>query len=299
MRLAALAGAFALVAASTLAARSGEVEIATARGPVTLAASPARVAAYDAAAIDTLLALGVTPVGVPEKLYDPDLAAAEQGATPVGTLFEPDLEALSALAPDLIVVGGRSAPKFDAVAQLAPTIDMTISPDVAGDAKARLAAYGTLFGREAKAAELAAALDAQIAAAQAAAKGKGNALIVLTNGPKISAYGRGSRFGWLHDVIGLPEARPGLAPETHGDAISFEFIAEVNPDWLIVVDRGAAVGAEGASARETLDNPLVNGTKAAKAGHIVYLDASKLYISGGGYTALSRTLAQMTAALEG
>lgn len=291
---------FALAAALTLAALpalADPVTIATARGSVSLPARPASVAVYDVAAADTLAALGVPAAGLPEKLYvdylDPKAAA------PIGTLFEPDLEALSALAPDLIVVGARSAAQFDAVAQVAPTLDMTISADVVGDARARLAAYGALFGKEAKAAELAAALDTRIAAVQAAAKGKGDALIVLTNGPKISAYGRGSRFGWLHDTVGLPEAYPALKPEVHGDAISFEFIAEVDPDWLIVVDRGAATGAEGPAALDTLDNPLVAGTKAAKAGQVVTLNAANLYIAGGGYQALMENLAELLAALQG
>lgn len=291
---------FALAAALTLAALpvlADPVTIATARGPVSLPAAPASVAVFDVAAADTLAALGVTPRGLPDRLYvdylDPKAAA------PIGTLFEPDLEALSALAPDLIVVGARSAAQFDAVAQVAPVIDMSISADVVGDARARLAAYGALFGKEAKAAELATALDARIAAVQAAAKGKGDALIVLTNGPKMSAYGRGSRFGWIHDTVGLPEAYPALKPEVHGDAISFEFIAEVDPDWLIVVDRGAATGAGGPSAAETLNNPLVAGTKAAQAGQVVTLNAANLYIAGGGYQALMANLAELLAALEG
>ena len=291
---------FALAAALTLAALPAlaePVEIMTARGPVSLPAPPASVAVFDVAAADTLTALGITPAGLPEKLYVDYLAP--QRATQIGTLFEPDLEALSSLAPDLIVVGSRSAAQFDAVAQIAPTIDMTISADVVADARARLSAYGKLFGKEAKAAELTAALEERIAKVQAAARGKGDALIVLTNGPKISAYGRGSRFGWLHDTVGLPEAYPALKPEVHGDAISFEFIAEVDPDWLIVVDRGAATGAAGPSAAQTLDTPLVAGTKAAKAGHVVTLNAANLYIAGGGYQALMANLAELLAALEG
>lgn len=290
---------FALAAALMLAALpvlAEPVTISTARGPVTLPERPATLAVFDVAAADTLAALGVPVAGLPEKLYVDYLAPA---ATQIGTLFEPDLEALSTLAPDLIVVGARSAAQFEAVAQVAPTLDMSISADVVGDARARLAAYGTLFGKEAEAKALAAALNARIAQVQAAAKGKGDALIVLTNGPKISAYGRGSRFGWIHDTVGLPEAYPALKPEVHGDPISFEFIAEVDPDWLIVVDRGAATGAEGPSALETLDNPLVAGTKAAKAGHVVMLNATDLYIAGGGYQALMANFAELLAALKG
>ncbi|MFB2532181.1 siderophore ABC transporter substrate-binding protein [Paracoccus sp. p4-l81] len=292
-RITPLLAAFCLTAGAALA---DPVTIDTARGPVTVEATPKTVAVFDVAAADTLAALGVPAAGLPDKLYVDYLTPAP---TTIGTLFEPDLEALSGLNPDLIVLGGRSAAQFDAVSKVAPTIDMTVSADVVGDAKARLAAYGALFDKADAAAELATALDARIAEAQAAAKDKGTALIVLTNGPKLSAYGRGSRFGWLHDTIGLPEAYPNLKPETHGDAISFEFIAEANPDWLIVVDRGAAVGAEGASAKQTLDNPLVAGTKAAKAGQVIYLNPANLYIAGGGYQSLMGNLAEMIAGLKG
>jgi iron complex transport system substrate-binding protein len=117
----------------------------------------------------------------------------------------------------------------------------------------------------------------------------------MTNGPKVSAYGRGSRFGWLHSALDLPEAFENLTPEVHGDAVSFEFIAEVNPDWLIVVDRSVAIG-EKSSAQTTLDNPLVAGTTAAENDQIIYLSAAPLYIAGGGYTSLLTTLGEMTAA---
>ncbi|OOY11973.1 iron ABC transporter substrate-binding protein [Thioclava marina] len=296
MKLTILTTVLALASGAVLA---DPVEIETARGPASVEQSPQKVAVYDIAALDTLLALGVTPAGVPEKVYLPRLAEPVAKAAKVGTLFEPDLEALSALNPDLTIVGGRSAPQFDAVSQVGPAIDMTISPNVVGDLRARLAAYGSLFNKQDAADDLTATLDDEIAAVRAEAQGRGTALIVLTNGPKISAYGRGSRFGWLHSALGIPEAYPNLAPETHGDAISFEFIAEVNPDWLFVIDRGAAIGAGGASARETLDNPLVAGTKAAQNGHIVYLDAGSVYVAGGGYTALMTTLEQMRAALVG
>lgn len=274
-------------------------EISTARGPVDVPASPAPIAVYDVAAIDTLSALGVVPEGVPDKLYLPSLDGIAAAAVPVGTLFEPDLEALSRLAPALIIAGGRSAAQVEALSQVAPTIDMTIGPDLIGDARARLAAYGTLFDKAEAAAALDAALTAKLAEARAAAAGKGRALIVLTNGPKVSAYGRGSRFGWIHDALDLAEARPHLEAATHGDAISFEFIAEVNPDWLIVVDRGAAVGASGQAALATLDNPLVAGTTAWRKGQVIAIDPARVYVAGGGYRSVMATLDELIAAFRG
>ena len=84
----------------------------------------------------------------------------------------------------------------------------------------------------------------------------------------------------------------------HGDAISHEFIAQANPDWLFVLDRGAAIGADEPSAQATLDNELVRRTDAWKNGHVVHLPADNVYLAPGGYTALTETLDALTAALS-
>lgn len=78
--------------------------------------------------------------------------------------------------------------------------------------------------------------------------------------------------------------------------MSFEFVAEANPDWLLVIDRGAAVGQGGEAAAATLDNPLIAGTTAGKAGQIVYLDGSAMYLASGGVQSLSGALTQLTQA---
>lgn len=291
---------FLLLAALSLGTASvaQDVTIATARGEVTTPASPAKVAVYDIAAIDTLLSLGVAPAGVPDNLYLSDLDAGD--AVRIGTLFEPDLEALAGLAPDLVIVGGRSVTQLDAVSKVAPAIDMTIGTDLIADAKARIAAYGTLFGKPDEAQALTATLDSRLAALKAAAEGKGTALIVMTNGPKMAAYGPGSRFGWLHEQTGMPPAIADLnAAENHGNVLTHEAIAQANPDWLFVLDRGAAVGEDGASAEQTLKTPLVEGTTAWKNGHVVYLPAAELYIGGGGWGSLMTVIDALTDALNG
>lgn len=287
-----------LAASLALPAFAEDVTIATAQGDVTLPAVPQKVAVFDVAAIDSLNALGVTVAGVPDKTFVSFLEQPTKDATKIGTLFEPDLEALAGLAPDLIIVGGRSATQKAAVEQVGTTIDMTISPDLLTDAKARINAYGQLFAKTDEAAALNAALDDKLAALQAAAKDKGKALVILTNGPKMSAFGKGSRFGWIYDATGLPEAVENLKVGGHGDAISHEFIAEANPDWLFVIDRGAAIGAEGQSAEATLKNPLIEGTNAWKNGQVAYLPPANMYISGAGYGSLTQTLDQLTAAVS-
>lgn len=286
-----LAATFALIPGLALAA-----EIQTARGAAEVPDDPQRVVVFDMAALDTLTALGVPVVGTVDKILVPYLQDVK--AEPVGTLFEPDLEAVAGLAPDLIIAGGRSATQVDALSQIAPTVDMTIGADVPEDALARLETYGRLFHKEARAAELAAAYKAKLAEVEAAAEGRGKALIIMTNGPKISAFGEGSRFGWLHSVIGLPQAVDGLKVEGHGDAVSFEFIAQTDPDWLIVVDRAVAIGqgADMGTAQATLDNDLVKGTRAWTEGHVVYLSPGPIYIASGGYSQMMGTMDEILAA---
>lgn len=297
MKRLALAAALALAG---LIQPTSAVEIETAQGAADIATTPERIAVFDIAAIDTLDRLGVKISGVPDNLYLPELKHLSGDAEIVGTLFEPNLEALSALAPDLIIVGGRSSTQREAAARVAPAIDMTLyGVNLLDEARARIATYGKLFEREQAATEVAAELDSAIERARQAVAGKGTALIVMTNGPKVSAYGAQSRFGWLHRELDLPAAMDESDGAQHGEAVSFEFIREANPDWLIVLDRSAAIGAGDASARATLDNELVAATTAWSKGQVVYMPAADFYIAAGGASATVRVLDAITKGFSG
>lgn len=298
MRMTLLGGL--LGAALAVPAFADDVSVQTATGAVTVPAKPGKIAVFDVAAVDTINALGQKIDGVPNKLYVKRLDPVMEAGAVVGTLFEPDFEALAVMQPDLIVAGGRSSEQVENLSQIAPTIDMTIwGDDMLDQAHARIAAYGAIFDVEDKAAALTEELNAKLAEAQRAVKGKGKALILLTNGSKVSAYGRGGRFGWLHSEIGIEEAAQNVEAETHGEAVSFEFVADINPDWLLVVDRGAAIGADSQAAEATLDNPLIAKTTAAQKGQIVYLDAASLYIASGGAGSVLHTLDEVIAAFAG
>lgn len=276
------------------AAAAQEVAIETARGRVELPEIPERIVVLDIAAADTLAALGVQPAGVPANMYVSYLDGLQAKAASAGTLFEPDYEAIAMLAPDLIVAGGRSSTQVAPLSEIAPAIDMTIwGTDLTEQALARLRDYGRLTGREAQAAELEAAFNARLEDARAAVAGRGDALIVMTNGPRVSAYGAQSRFGWLHQALELPEAVPDLDAQTHGEAVSFEFIAAADPDWLIVVDRALALGQSNQAAKVTLDNALVAGTTAWKTGQVIYLNPANVYVAGGGIQSMTATLEEI------
>ncbi|WP_298971165.1 siderophore ABC transporter substrate-binding protein [uncultured Roseobacter sp.] len=291
--------ALILLILSTGTSAADTLELETAQGVVSVPAAPDRVAVFDVAVADTLDALGVSVAGTMGSLYVDYLQDMTAQAENLGSFFEPDFEAVHALAPDLIIVGSRSSDQLNAMARIAPSIDMTVGDDLWSDAITRLRSYGQLFNVAEKAAALEQALNKRLAQAREVVQGRGDALVIMTNGPKISAYGAGGRFGWLHKDVGLSEAAPETGASTHGEAISFEFIKAVDPDWLIVVDRLAAIGQPGESAAATLDNAIMHQTRAWSSGQVIYLNAADIYIAGGGIQSMMRTLDDLIAGFQG
>lgn len=284
------------------------VQVKHASGTTAVPVNPKRVVVLDATTLDNLSALDVNAaggpvVGVPTMSTTakplPRQLARYNSAQKVGTLFEPDYEKIFGLKPDLIIVGGRSQAKYAELARIAPTIDMTVDRDnLLASARSNVTQLGALFGKGARATELTTKLDASIAALKGQAASAGAGLIVLTTGGKMSAYGPGSRFGILHDSFGIKPAVARLDTSNHGQAVSFEFIRKTNPEWLFVIDRDAAIGREGASAKQFLDNELVRQTKAWKNKHVVYLDGFNWYTLGGaGITAMLENVDQLSKAL--
>ena len=175
---------------------------------------------------------------------------------------------------------------------------MTIWKDTVSEGLERLNTYGEIFGKVREAKSLTDDFYHKLERVKASVAGKGRALIVMTNGPKVSAYGAGGRFGWLHNELGLPEAVDKVEQTTHGEAVSFEFIREANPDILLVIDRLAAIGQDGASAHATLDNALVHETSAWKTGRVIYLSSAPIYVAGGGIQSMNLTLDEILDAMK-
>ncbi len=266
------------------AAPTGDVTIKTATGDVTIAGNPHPLAVYDMTAMQNLAVLGVAVEGMPSELRLTNLKAANTpDSAEIGTVLEPNLEALNALQPKAIIVGSRMAEKAEELGKIGPVLNLTIDTKNAYEStKRQLTDFGKLFGKEAEATTAISDIDAAIAAAKQAAAGKGNGLAIMVNGNKLSAYGDKSRYGFLHTAFGIPMADANIEDARHGQPISFEYLQKVDPDWLFVLDRGAAIGEEGESAEVVLDNPLMHGTKAWKNKQIVYLSPDS-YLAFGGY----------------
>lgn len=295
--------AAAAVAASLLlgGAFAQEIAITHTQGETMVPANPETVITFDLAALDTLDALGIEVDGVPATNLPAYLSKyADDSYAKVGSLFEPDYEAVAALEPDLIIVAGRSSGAFGELSKIAPTIDLTNDwGDFANSIKANSRILGEVFGKADDVEAMIADLDARIAETKAAAADAGTGLVVLTSAGEVTNFGAGSRFGWIFDTLGVAPAAvaaEGAEAAPHGDAVSFEYLLEANPDWLFVIDRDAATGSEGAAAA-VLDNELVAQTTAAQQGQIVYVDPIRAYIVNGGLPAFTVLVDQIGDAL--
>lgn len=306
---AAQAGATSSAASgSSSPAASGTVSITDAQNrTVEVPKNPTKVVALDWSAIRTLNDLGVEVAATPQpnSSLPSDLAKYEK-STHVGTLFEPDYEAIAAMDPDLVIVGSRSGtPEVVAELQKAvpAVIDMSVrapSPaETFTTTKDRVNQLASIFGKEAQATELMDAIAADIAQvkSEAAASAK-TAMVVQVSDGTVSAYGPGSRFGTVfHDFGFQPVDAPLDAEGGHGDEISQEFFVEYNPGVLFVLDRAKVVGQKQEPALDILDNALVGSTDAAKNDKIKEIDGFSWYIASSAPSSWQQMVTDVGSAL--
>lgn len=300
--------ALSLLMAFSAAHAAYPLTIEQPQGSVTLEQVPTRVAVFDLATLDTLAALGVEVAGVPAQVGPAHLQAFQDDKyAKVGTLFEPDYAALKALQPDLIIIAGRSRAAYDKLAEVAPTLDLTLSPDAFVDGmRANLQQLGTIFEKQQKAQQLEAELQQALHDVQQKTRGLSSVTLFTING-RVMTHAPGERFGMLYELLGTQstakagEAAPrGQARPEAGSPQALKLqqaqrtrldqaLAQ-QPDWLVVLDRGAATGGEGQAAETLAQDAAIAATQAWQQGKVYYLDPAAWYTATGGYQSVMKTL---------
>lgn len=282
----------------TVAAK--EVTITHKYGEVTIEKNPKKVVVFDFGVLDALDTLGVEIAGLPQAIVPKTLEkyAGSEYAN-VGSLKEPDFEALHELQPDVIFISARQAELYDQFAEIAPTVFVEVDyanymPSLEKNFKLLAEVFEKEDVLDKKMNELKASIEALNKEASAS---DSKALILLANEGKVSAFGPTSRYGFVHDVFGFKAVDENLEVSQHGQSVTFEYILEKNPDVLFVIDRSAAIGGE-VAAKDTIENELVQKTNAYKNGKIIYLDAVNWYIAGNGIASTQSMVEEVKAALE-
>lgn len=280
---------------------SGEMTIKHELGETSVSKNPKKVVVFDYGLLDIMDNIGVEVSGLPmgnipsflEKYND------EAKYTNVGTLKEPDFEKIYELTPDVIFISGRTAEAYEELSKIAPTVYLTVdNEDYIGSVGENAKLIGEIFGKETEVEANMSSLKVKVEdiAGKVAAQDE-NALIVLANDGALSAYGKVSRFGIIHNTLGFKEADENIEEATHGMNITYEYILEVNPENLFVIDRAAVVGGE-TDASTAMDNDIIKETEAFKNGKIHYLNPEVWYITSGGFTGTGVMLDEISSALE-
>lgn len=263
------------------------VEVEDNNGTQTIELPLTSVVATDNRTFETLDDWGVELSAAAVALM-PDTVGyvGDDSVVDLGNHREPDLEAVVAVEPDIIVNGQRFAEYHDDFVRLAPDavvleLDPRDGEPFDDELRRQVTVLGEVFGKQAEAKALVADLDAAIERVEAAYDPEQTVMAVNTSGGEIGyvAPGLGRTLGPLFDIFGLTPALEveGASDDHQGDDISVEAIADANPDWILVLDRDAAVAA--GDPAYVPGNELIDGSEAlanvtaVKEGNVVYMPA--------------------------
>ena len=203
----------------------------------------------------------------------------------VGTLKAIDFEKVAAAQPDVIFISGRQTAFYEELKEITPNVIFIGSDnekyiDGVFDT-VDLAAQ--IFGKEEKAEELKANLQAKVDQVKEKAAGYENALVTMYNDKKISGFDNGpeSRFAYVYNDFGFVPATTGIKESSHGSDFSYESVLSVDPEVLLVIDRTAS---DIETIKADIENDIIKQTRAYKEGKIVYLDGTTWYFSSNGIT---------------
>lgn len=300
---------------------------------------PQRIAILDMACLDVLdsLGLGDRVVGsASTSLEYLQPYVTDDNIDKLGTIKEADLEAVMGCEPDIIFIGGRLSTFYDALSEIAPVVYIATDTEMGlvESTKKNAMTIASIFGLEDMIDEKMAGFSSRIETLAAFAEGK-TAMVGMCTSGSFNVLGNDGRCSIIgvevgFDNIGMTssssESRSGNGGSgsgersgnggnggnggsgqgqssggtaTHGNEASFEVIVKLNPDYIFVMDRDAAIGTEGAKlAKEIMENELVMGTDAYKNGNIVYLAHPAVwYTAEGGIQALDIMLSDLESEL--
>lgn len=232
-----LAGCAAEPTAATddATAASGTHEVEHARGTTEVPDDPQRVVTLEPLELDTAVAVGIEPVGaaVASNVTGAPAYLGVDGVEPVGTVPEPDLEAIAALKPDLILgTEARHSELYEQLAAIAPTVFIETQADPWRD---NALLIGEALGREDEVADLLSAVDERCATLsdEYGVEGQTAQLIRPRDETTLSLYGPVSFSGSLLECVGFTIPEQDWADGLQAD-LSPENILSAQADHVFV-----------------------------------------------------------------
>lgn len=310
------AAAAALALAATLAACGSQAEaepttgdaaaaqertLQTAMGEVTVPAEPQRVVVLDTDSLDSAVTLGVTPVGAavgdvgaPFSTYLPEEDL--EGLTEVGVVWEPNVEAVAALEPDVIL---GSKVRHEAVYEQLSAIAPTVFTETTGpEWRENFELHAQALGKEEEAEQVAADFDARVdevveaIGGQETVAGTTVGFTRFIEGAPTRLYLDDTFVGSLFKELGV--GRPAnLEPTGFSLDVSPEQIDQANADVIFYSTYG---DPKAAKETEITEGPLWQELDAVKAGKVYRVD-DNLWMLGIGYSGAELVLDQIEESL--
>jgi iron complex transport system substrate-binding protein len=291
------------------ACQSAPVHVTQAGEEIKMPSAPQKIVVMDFGALDTLDALGVgnrvkaAPVSnIPAYLqqYHNDQV---QNA---GQMKEPDIAAIQALKPDLIIMSGRQNAFYKDLSAIAPTLNYSVNAadgHYYEDVKKQIRLLGKIAGKEAQVQQQVKALDLKMSAARELAQHSGQkAIVVLHNDGHVMLMNQGTYPALIFDELKIKRAvaADALPTPVIGDngrpapvMVDSQFINQYHPDIVYVVDRSKAIG------NTPIRNDYFDDKVLKRAGtKIVYLSADLWYLSGNGLESLNRQIDEVVKSLK-
>ncbi len=262
---------------------------------VEIPVDPQRVVVLSEIDLDSLLALGIVPVGAPNGRGQTTLPSylieqIDGQTTSLGALGEPNLEMVASLAPDLIVYSdpyGALAEMIPEMEQIAPVVIPYVYTD-SWDWKVVFAAIADAVDKSADADAFLAAYDAQAAELGAQLPDELREVSIvrwMADGPRILLSNAFSSQVLADVGFERPAAQLDLAGShpVHTDVINMEQIQVV--DAPVVFAGG--LNPEGDEVmQEALENPLVQTFESVQNGRLFTVDGLAWSSTGGPLAAL-------------
>ncbi|MGK9067086.1 ABC transporter substrate-binding protein [Stutzerimonas chloritidismutans] len=259
-------------------------------GPIKLDGVPQRVVALSDNALDAALSVGVQPVGTLASRGGtdvPDYLKEQAGKIAlVGTVREPNLEAVLAQQPDLILASGE-LPKaqYDRLSLIAPTV--VPKGGSFEDWRQVYAVYTEALGKQDEGKRRLDEIDKRLASMRERLSGSPQVSVVRWNpqGPFIMSS---QLFvGQLLDSIGFkPNELATQTKKPHTDILSLENLDKADADWIFL----ATLNTDGRKAlEEARQQPAFTRLDAVKNNHVVTVDG-QVWSSSSGYLAAQRVL---------
>ncbi|MCQ3978187.1 MAG: hypothetical protein DPW09_32580 [Anaerolineae bacterium] len=254
--------------------------IAHALGQTSIPADPQRIVSLEDALTDSLLALDLTPIAATTyyglESFSPHLAPGLAEAANIGQYGSPNLEAIVALKPDLILSDAWTAEEnYELLAEIAPTVVFTDEYSYP-----LLRAVGRTLGKEAQAEARLQAYEQKAGAARAALEAaigdQTVALLRVFEQELRIEGGIGYTGPVLWNALGLtPHAV--VKMDKWNEMVSLELIPQLTTDILLLMPE---IGGE-ARTKELLASPLWQQLPAVRNGKVYTLNGYNHWLTIG------------------